>query len=183
MTSGECAQRIRDVFIFESLPGAGLARHPGWRHLARSGSVTPTPRKYKPTGDRPGCRNGVEKKSGSIFAGVVRSFCGRAFTSGPGILSLIRNGLEATINSRGSGARGTTRRCEVWPSNGLAPFFGAGKIGSLMTRADIWPRSPNETHARCGRCWDNPVNSLWVLSNQAALQANQRTIKGNQISE
>jgi hypothetical protein len=36
--------------------------------------------------------------------------------------------------------------CEGWLSNGFASSFVAGKIGWLMTRADIWPRSPNETH-------------------------------------
>jgi len=45
-----------------------------------------------------------------------------------------RCGREVTINSSGSGARGTTRRCEGWPSNGFASFSVAGKIGWLMTR-------------------------------------------------
>jgi hypothetical protein len=86
------------------------------------------------------------KKKWIHFRWACPKFCGRAFTSGRGIPSLTRNGREATINNNGSEARGITRRCEVWPSNGFASFSVAGKIVSLMTRADIWPRSPNETH-------------------------------------
>ena len=61
-------------------------------------------------------RSGAERRSGYIFAGRSRSSCGRPFTNGPVIPSLSRSGREATINNSGSGARGTTRRCEGWPS-------------------------------------------------------------------
>src|SRR5271170_7887878 len=80
----------------------------------------------------------------------VPDFCflisGRAFTSGRDIPLLTRHGREVTINNSGNEARGTTRRCEGWPSNGFALFFVAGKTGWLMTRADIWLHLPNETH-------------------------------------
>jgi hypothetical protein len=66
--------------------------------------------------------------------------------SGRDIPLRTRNGRAATINNSGREERGTTRRCEVWPSNGFALFFVAGKIGWLMTRADIWLHLPNETH-------------------------------------
>jgi transposase len=136
-----------DFFIFESLPGAGAVLAP--RLLAALGSQreryanAAEVQAYSgiaPVTERSG------KKKWIHFRWACPKFCGRAFTSGRGIPSLTRNGREATINNSGTGARGTTRRCEGWPSNGFASSFVAGKIGSLMTRADIWPRSPNETH-------------------------------------
>jgi len=92
------------------------------------------------------------KKKWIHFRWACPKFCGRAFTSGPVIPLPTRSGRAATINNSGSGARGTTRRCEGWPSNGFALFSVAGKMGWFMTRANIWPRSPNDTH-----------RSLWSL--------------------
>jgi hypothetical protein len=89
-----------------------------------------------------------------LIEGAETLFLARMQLPNPKYLSLHRRGMpaltgsgrKATINNDGSKARGTTRRCEGWPSNGFASCSVAGKIGTLMTRADIWPRSPNETH-------------------------------------
>jgi len=108
----EAAAAHPDFFIFESPPGAGAVLAP--RLLAAFGSK----RERYANSEEVQAYSGIApvgtvgKRSGYMFAGPVRSFCGRAFTSGPIIPSLTRSGREVTINSSGSGARGATRRCE-----------------------------------------------------------------------
>jgi hypothetical protein len=69
-------------------------------------------------------------------------------------------------------ARSGSRNClnarvrEVWRSNGFASSFVAGKIGSLMTRADIWPRSPNETHRSLRSLLGQSCEILWIPCEQ-----------------
>jgi hypothetical protein len=64
---------------------------------------------------------------GTFSLRLSEVFCGRAFTSGRGIPSLTRHGREANINNGGSEARGTARRCEGWPSNGIRIAFRCWK--------------------------------------------------------
>ncbi len=66
------------------------------------------------------------------------------------------------INSNGSGARDTTRRCEVWRPNGFASCSVAGKIGLLRTRANLAALAKTKLTARYGRWCNNPVKSLWI---------------------
>jgi hypothetical protein len=143
----EAAAAHPDFFIFESLPGAGAVLAP--RLLVAMGSQR---ERYANAAEVQGY-SGIApvteqsgKKKWVHFRWACPKFCGRAFTSGRDIPSLTRNGREATINNSGSEARDITRQCEGWPSNGFALFFVAGKIGWLMTRADIRLHLPNETH-------------------------------------
>ncbi len=129
----EAAAAHPDFFIFESLPGAGAALAP--RLLAAFGSqrerYANAAEVQAYSGIAPVTETEWEKEVGTFSLGLSEVSCGRAFTSGRGIPLLTRSGREATISSSGSEARGTTRRCERWPSNGFASFFVAGKIGGL----------------------------------------------------
>ena len=54
-------------------------------------------------------------------------------------------GWQRERHANAAAARGTTRRCEGWPSNGFASSFVAGKIGSLMTRVAFRTGARRET--------------------------------------
>jgi hypothetical protein len=159
----EAAAAHPDFFISESLPGAGAALAP--RLLAAFGSQRERCANAEEVQAYTGIAPVTERKEevGTFSLGVSESSCGRAFARGLVILSLTRIGFEATIDSSGSAARGTARRCESWLSNGSASFSVAGQIGWFMTKANIWPRSPNETHRSLrllGRSCEISVDTL-----------------------
>ena len=68
--------------------------------------------------------------NGCIFAGPVRSFCGKVFTNGPVTRLRNRPRLGPTTSNNEIGAATITQRYEHWLSNGFALYSVAGKIGA-----------------------------------------------------
>ena len=78
-------------------------------------------------------------------------------------------GWQRERHANAAAARGTTRRCEGWPSNGFASSFVAGKIGSLMTRAALRTGTRRETEKRL-----TDLLRYWFTSRMPTLVSDQR---------
>jgi len=137
-----------DFFIFESLPGSAAVLAP--RLLAALGSQRERYAKCRRSAslqwDRAGDGTEWEKEVGTLSLGLSDVFAAELSRVGGTFHRSLAMGaklLSTTAGARQGTPRGGAR---VGLSNGFASFSDAGKIGWLMTRADIWPRSPNETH-------------------------------------
>ena len=143
----EAAAAHPDFFIFESLPGAGAVLAP--RLLAAFGSQreryanAAEVQAYSgiaPVTERSG------KKKWIHFRWACPKFLRQSFHEWAGhsiAHSQWARSYYQQQRERGKGHHVVVRGLAF---NGFASFSVAGKIVSLMTRADIWPRSPNETH-------------------------------------
>ena len=143
----EAAEAHPDFFIFQSFPGAGAGLAP--RLLAALGSQrdryasAEEVQKYSgiaPVTERSGKKKWVHFRWAcpKFLRQSFHEWAGHSIAHSPWARSYYQQQRE-----RGMGHHAAVRG---WPSNGFALFFVAGKIGWLMTRADIWRRSPNETH-------------------------------------
>jgi transposase len=115
----EAAAAHPDFFIFESLPGAGAVLAP--RLLAAFGS------------QRDRYANAEEVQSYSGIAPVTE-----------------RSGKKKWIHFRWACPKFLRQSFHEWAGHSIAHSQWArtvaGRMGSFMTKANIWPRSPNETH-------------------------------------
>jgi len=127
-----------DFFIFDSLPGAGPALAP--RLLAAFGSQRGRFGSAQEIQAYSGIAPVIErsgKRSGYISDGPRRSFFGKAFMSGLGVRLRNRPGRALTTSSDVNVAKRTTPQFGHWRSNGSVSHSDAGRIMSLMMRADI----------------------------------------------
>jgi len=143
----EAAAAHPDFFIFESLPGAGAALAPrlpaafgSQRERYANAEEVQAYTGIAPVTERSGKKKWVHFRWAcpKFLRQTVHEWAGHSVAHSQWARSYYQQQRE-----RGKGHHAAVRGLA---SNGFASSFVAGKIGSLMTRADIRPRSPNETH-------------------------------------
>lgn len=130
-----------DFFIFDSLPGAGPELAP--RLLAAFGSRRGRYGSAQEVQAYSGIAPVIErsgKKKWVHFRWAAPKFLRQSFHEWAELRLSNRPGHALTTSNNFNGAGDTTPRSGHWPSSGSVSHSDAGKIASLMMRADIWQR-------------------------------------------